>query len=323
MLSLIRHNTTSRFLVFIIITFSSGYALAFGNFSDTIPLSSVYTGYRIELVDFKLINKSDDKISATVTVINSGKFPVGLGSFGFKTAKLKVLFDTELDQVSKDAIITKVINTSLSLEPGDISKNIQIDADLLHYKSEWKTKSDNMNQETAQKQVTKITAPEEKKTIDAVKNNVNNTANSTLAATSTLQSSTDEKCPDLIISKVNFLKKSKSKLLIEYTLTNQGTDAAQLYDKKAKEKEYVIITAYFSASGKLSRGSVEAGGDAIVKGLESTGGKLLPGSSLTNKISIDISSKSRFLNTLILSADSRQVIYECVENNNNASILIE
>ncbi|HMG14371.1 MAG TPA: hypothetical protein VK590_02920 [Saprospiraceae bacterium] len=320
MLSQTKHKKVTHFILVIFFAFSSVYAFATGSVRDTIPLSNVYTGYRIELLDFKIVNKSNDKISGTLTVINSGKYPVTLGAFGFKTNKLKVLFDADLDQNIKDAIISNLINTELSLEPGDIRRNVIIDADLKTYQSGWKSNTTTIAQKSPG---IKSPSNDEKKTIDAVKNNVNSTANATLAASTKMQTTTDEKCPDLIISKITVLKNTKSKLVIEYTLTNQGTEVAQIYDKKAKEKEYFTVAAYFSASNKLSRGSVVAGGEIIEKGLEVTGGQLVPGSSYTGKINIDLSSKTRYLNTLILSADSRQVVYECVENNNNGSVLVE
>lgn len=319
MLSLIKYYLRTAILLFVFFTICNGLVYASISFKDTIPLSTTYSGYRIELIDFKTTNKTNDKISGTVTLVNSGKYPVSLGAFGFKTAKLKVLFDTDLDQKSKEAIITKIITTQISLDPGDMLKNIAVDADLINYKSKWSSANASEAVSAPTKQMPAKVNADNIDTKPVVKENP--VVAPVIKESVSIESSTDKKCPDLIISKITIIKKSKKHLQLEYTLTNQGNEAAQLYNKKTKE--YVAIAAYFSASGKLSRGSIVVGGDVIEKGLEKSDGQLLPGSSYSNKINIDLSSRSRYLNTLILSADSRQVIYECVENNNNASILVD
>lgn len=281
---------------------------------DTIPLANTYSGYRIELLDMKISNKSDSKISGTITVVNSGKYPVILGTSGYRTSKLKVLFDSELDQNSKDAIITSIINSNMSLDPGDIKSNYSFNADILNYQKQWTTNPAppvNLPDKT-------VSTPEnaEKKVSDSNVAIIESEDNPVLKVTH--EKLDTKNCPDLVLTDLSIKKQTKRNLQIEYTLKNQGNLPAQIYDKKGKE--YLALAAYFSASGKLSRGSLIAGGDIITKGLEQSGGRLAPGESYTNTINIDISSKSRYLNTLILSADSRQTVFECIENNNNKSI---
>lgn len=291
-----------------------------------------YQGYRIELVDLIQKDKSDLKGGFTATIINSGKFPVTLGKSGEKYDNLQVLIDDssvfEKYPDLKSALIKSVLSTKLALSPGQLFKNINFQPNLPNIKMQ-DTYQEPVVENQAEVNVKAKKQDKKNKKSQPKTEKPENIENQKLESVKETSSVENEEifdsknCPDLIISNASIIKSSKNNLKIECTILNQGTKSAPMHEYKKTTNEDISLAAYFSASSKMSRGSVLAGGHVITSGLEKSSGNLLPGESMTVRFSVSLEDKSRYLNSLIISVDSRQLIYECVENNNNFSIQLK
>lgn len=317
-----------RYSIGSIIFLFIGIINSFGQ--DTLKSGSAsYTGYRIELT--QIVKKSSATASGqnyTATVINSGKFTVALGKPNESNKKLQVLVDDnplfDNNPALKEELIKSILKQELTLAPGQLFREIKLYGGKTQTNTN--TLSDNKQSELKTEKATKknkknkkIAVPEP--IVDAeVKKDIPVTVDT--AHTKTAVDAT-RLCPDLIISDVKFVKQTKNSMIVECTIVNQGKQEAPIHGYKKNGIENISLAAYFSASSKLSRGSILAGGHVIKKGLESTNGNLLPGASMIVKFEVSLQDKSRYLNSLIISADSRQLIYECNEANNNLSILLK
>ena len=329
---LLQHTLKLSFIINLIIFSTVLNAQKSPNF-ETIP----YQGYRLELTDLnqKYSTSTTDQ-SFTATVINSGKFPITLGKSIENYQNLQVivaehfLFDKYPEL--KDGLIRSILNEKIILEPGQLFKNIKLNAGTIAnklteqntdavppVKNSLKPKKDKKEKKISNKLKKETTAdpdiiPQESVAVVPENENLSDSA---------MVKADTKKCPDLVISNVTILKETKRMLQVECILVNQGNEQAPIHKYKKNGIENISFAAYFSASSKMSRGSVLAGGIVIRKGLEKSDGNLLPGASMAIKFEISLEEKSRFLNSLIISADSRQLIYECKETNNNFSLQLK
>ncbi len=281
-----------------------------------------YQGYRIELTFPDAQNEGND---IHTTIINSGKYPVTLGIKGEKYANLQVLLEDNPAFVTnpelKRTLIRSALSKNISLAPGQQQKNI-----ILYSKpgtegtsppAEYKN-PENLTLGKPAKKIKKEKTPKVKKEKPAQKENPVKEVKEDLTANILPASNTFDtvNCADLVISDARIIKQSKHTIKLECTITNKGIQPAPLHHYKNTNNEDISLAAYFSASGKMTRGSVLAGGHVIKNGLDKTSGYLTPGESHTVKFDISLENSSRFLNSLIISIDSRQLLYECAENNN-------
>lgn len=310
--------------------------LVFNNnaWAQTLPNPIDYQGYRIELIDIVPHNAHADS-PCEVTLVNSGKFPVTLGKALNSYSNLFVMVEDNpifaKNPDLKNALILATLQYKLSLQPGQLFKNIKLTPVFQKdYKAEPKSENKITKIETLPdlpaksdtkpgKKATK-TANKEKKAKVAEEIKPNTEPSKKIEVINT---NTEDGCPDLIISEIKIVKDSKNYLKIKCTIKNIGTAPAPIHEYKKNHIENISLAAYFSASDKMSRGSLLAGGLVINKGLNATQGMLLPGKELTVDLKISQADRSRYLNSLIISIDSRQLVYECVENNNNNAILLK
>jgi|GEM_PF-2415131 len=298
---------------------------------DSLPLSKSYTGYRLEITDIRSLKTNGDIISADLDIVNSGKYSVSTGSIDQTTQNIVILID---DPVIKkvtsnqlNALVTGLFQSKKNFSAGKSYIQNQISGNTATYESAWKAivKSNPTAKPSIPAKpiiaVPKISVSNDTQPLTGVSDKANVRiirANTSIPSASELVKPVAI-CGDLELVNLAIIDRKKDNLKISYTITNTGNAPIQIYGDKKSKVDPISIAVYFSASGQMSRGSELAGGDIIIKGLESTQGVLEPKGLLTGTLNISTKNKSRFLNTLIITVDSRQTALECKENNNSAS----
>lgn len=304
------------------------------SWAQTLPNLIDYQGYRIELIDIVQQNSSADS-PFEVSLVNSGKFSVTLGKAINSYSNLLLMVEDNAifakNPELKNALMLAALQYKLSLQPGQVFKNIKLTPVFQKdYKPELKSenkitkieslpdlpaKSDTKSTKKASKTVKK---QKKDKLVKEVKPIIEPSKKIEVVNTSP-----EVGCPDLIVSEIKIIKESKNHLNVKCTIKNIGTASAPIHRFKNNHVENISMAAYFSASDKMSRGSILAGGLVIKDGLKATQGMLLPDKELTVELKISQEDRSRYLNSLIISIDSRQLVYECIENNNNQAIQLK
>jgi hypothetical protein len=298
---------------------------------DSLPLSKSYSGYRLEITDIRSIKTNGDIVIADMDIINSGKFAVSTGNIDQNTQNVVVLIDEPIIKKvtpnQLNALITGLFQSKKNFAPGTSYFKNQVSGNSATFESAWKgiAKSKNSTKTSVSSKpivaVPNVIAPTDTQPLKGVSDK----ATVKIIRSNTIIQSTPElvkpvvSCGDLEVVNISIIDRKKDKLKISYTITNTGNAPIEMYGDKKSNIEPISIAVYFSASGQLSRGSELAGGDIILSGLDTTKGNLEPKAVLTGTLNISTKNKSRFLNTLILSVDSRQTSLECKENNNSAS----
>lgn len=287
-----------------------------------------YQGYRIELL---FPANGIQGTNFTSTIVNSGKYPVTLGLKNEAYENLQVLVEdnpafAENPGLKKDLIKT-ALRQKIVLSPGQSQKNVFLQTGFSNVNISPEAEfsiPENISLENSDKKAKKQKEKVEKKRkakaakIKKQKNDERDKEKTEPIIYKMPESDVFDSvnCADLMISEAAIIKQSKHKLKLECTIQNAGRIPAALHHFKKTEQQDISLAAYFSASGKMSRGSVLAGGYVIKDGLDKTSGLLLPGESMKVKFDVSLENSSRYLNSLIISVDSRQLIYECIENNN-------
>jgi hypothetical protein len=132
----------------------------------------------------------------------------------------------------------------------------------------------------------------------------------------------DEGCPDLVLEDLKVVKKKKSEVIISYKITNKGDAPFSLLGKNAKKKkDNVAIKMYFSSNETLENGDILVGGIYVDNDAnEAQNGKIDAGKSYEGTLKLSIKNQTSFTPFLVLDVDAWQLIIECDETNNQASI---
>lgn len=314
------HRSFISLAIFLLTLASTGYLAAQQDVSHE---SIAYQGYRIELL---FPDSRIEGSSLNSTIINSGKYPVTLGINGEKYEKLQVLVhDNPVFAENpglKKALISSALRHRISLAPGQLQKNVMLateyNTSLISPEPEFST-PDNLSLGKPDKKAKKQKKSREPKVKKQKEPKVTKAESEHEVVQYNLPANDGfdtVNCADLVITNAAILKQTKHSLKLECTISNAGKVPAPLHQYKKSDYQDISLAAYFSASAKMSRGSVLAGGHVIKGGLEKTSGLLLPGESITVKFDISLENSSRYLNSLIISVDSRQLLYECIEKNN-------
>jgi hypothetical protein len=124
-------------------------------------------------------------------------------------------------------------------------------------------------------------------------------------------------CPDLVLSNLNVVKKSKNWVTIEYTLENQGKGPANI--TKDKNGQGIALRAFLSSSEKISRGALPLGGGFVDYDKNAN---LYPNSTFKGTIKLDIRKMTRFTPFVIINLDPFNVLQECDKTNNYGNVKV-
>jgi archaellum component FlaF (FlaF/FlaG flagellin family) len=135
----------------------------------------------------------------------------------------------------------------------------------------------------------------------------------------------EDGCPDLVLSSLEIVEQKKSKVYIEYTLTNNGINPVSLMGKDPKnDQDNVAVKIYFSSDETYQRGDILMGGDYVSNDfLKTNEGELKPGESYTTTVKISTKTKTSFTPYIVFDADAWQIVRECDETNNQKAILVD
>ncbi len=132
----------------------------------------------------------------------------------------------------------------------------------------------------------------------------------------------DRYCADLLIYRARVIESSRKWILVEYTMMNQGNAPVVIAGPQKGDTDNIAVKAYFSGTGKLTKGAVTAGG-AFVRDLPQSKTLILPpGESHTAAFQLDLALKSKYTSNVILYADHYQLVRECDETNNAFAFLL-
>jgi hypothetical protein len=270
---------------------------------DSLPKQ--YVGYRLQLVDFEQVKRNGNVIKVKCTVVNTGRFAIKLA--GKVLPKIPLTTDADLNSLKTlnlddqaEQICQQLRLQKINLEPGAMIPRFMI-------QFTWKAKPKS-ELPVYQKPTTSVE-------VDSIKIS---TAPATIESEE--ESTNEQQCSDLAIEDIKVLSINKKQLELTFTVVNKGVSDALIFGTKRGKDDNVAVQFYLSSSPRLTRGSINLEAVFLTQGLESTNGKLPAGGRCIQKIKINIERANRFNKVLILYMDNFDVIRECDETNNEASI---
>ncbi len=319
-LAVSENYTTSCFLLFFILSWVLFPALLPASSvsveQDSLPPAEVaYKGYRIEVTNLTAGKKSKNWLKVNCTLINTGREPVRLGKKNHSTSDLVIQFDESLQNsdllVYEEWIRESILRQDIKLLAGQMRSNTALKLstkDIFTTKGPAKPKPKAAEPIPDSPEVVLASGKKESEvSVEAASPKWDPTA-----------------CPDIFLSDLKVLKKSKYSLTLAYTITNHGEGPANLLGDDALEGDNVAIRANLSSVNKTTRGSIIIGGEYVsAKEVSEYKNLLPPKQSYTGKMKLDISKMTRFTSYVVLELDIYNRILECDETNNQLAVKIE
>lgn len=261
-----------------------------------VPSDIVYQGYRVHVRRVELLKQRKDRYLLRVEVVNTGKRAVGFGP-GFPARFLQTDFDISLAQAGlfslagplRDALLA----TDLKLEAGQAIAGQEF----------WVTPGE----------VTKVVEGR----MDTFSRQAGMITRSRPTA-STSDLVTIPTCPDLSVSKVSISQRGKSSVTLQISLSNVGHSAID----KNRAGTGATLDIYVGGSDRITNASKRIQRFNLSEKLSAlnVGKGLGPGDIITLVEMIDITGVSKYNGVLTVQVDPGQVIIECDETNNTASL---
>lgn len=131
-----------------------------------------------------------------------------------------------------------------------------------------------------------------------------------------------DSCYDLSIKSIKVLEKSKKKIIVEYTIKNNGTIAVPIEGFARSKKDNVGIQVFFSGDDKYNRGDLLIDGFFIELPSNIKTNLIQPNETYKAQLDISTKRKTSYHSSLIFNIDPMQVFSECDETNNYTSVEI-
>ncbi len=286
-----------------------------------------YIGYRIALTDLSVTTSKNDMLKIEFTPINTGRKDLLFGKNITPPPSLVVIFDESIYKSSltpyAEEIRAAIQDHDFHISSGKIYKKISIKLPIKAQDKDQKDErvTDILENPRLAKPIDKNKEPE-----NFTKKGVNSDDfENTLAASSfnyTHQDYDENACADLVFESIKVIKKSKSKVTIEYTIVNLGEGPATIINSRKNEEKNMALKAHFSSRDKLTKGSLTFGGDFVQKGLDHSKGKLYPGQKYTGTIKLNIQKMTKFTPYIILELDPYLSVFECDKKNNKVGVKV-
>ncbi len=272
------------------------------NLTDTIN----YRGYRLEMLDFKLLKEKNDWIKISCTIINSGRNDIDMGKDGTEHWVL-INFDQSIFTAKlggyRNNIRQQLAQENFTLPAGRSVKDFELKISSIIQSSS-------------------ISEPPIASTNPAPSNRGDlSWEPSTPPSLPKKSAIKDESCPDILISSIKILEENEKWATIEYTFTNQGDGTFYLYGKGDGKKDNLVINAFISGVTELTRGAIPIGGQIFPES-DDIPNELVRGDTITAQLKLDIRKKTRYMKSLILSLDSNQFVDECDRINNHMGVVL-
>ena len=297
-----------------------------------------YIGYRIALADLSS-NSKNGFLHIVLTPINTGRQDLLFGKKITPPPSLVVNFDDSLETLGltlyADDMRAAVMNLDFQVAAGKISQPVSFkiplktDEELTRKEEPMETevlenprmaKSQIKEQETIIEKEAVVDDFEKALTSSSQRNNLKTTPEEKGSGSSTQYD--ENACSDLVFESIKIVKKTRSKVILEYTIINQGQGPATMIKNRKDENKNMALQAHFSSGNKLTKGSLNIGGSFVEKGLNQSNGKLYPGEKYTNTIKFDIQKMTKFTPYIILEMDPYLSVYECDKKNNKMAVKV-
>ncbi|MEZ4953973.1 MAG: hypothetical protein R2825_10405 [Saprospiraceae bacterium] len=298
------------------------------------PIDSVkYRGYRLELTDFKMIKEKSEWLKISFTIVNSGRMNVDLGREGTEhwvvfnfdrsifTAKLGgyrenikrqlIKENFKLDASERIVGMELKIPNVLPLPPRKSAEEEEITTETQSTSSPNDDPVSSVSWGNLEAPTLPVALPE-------------NSAPETKTIAESDQQDTVEPppCPDILLEKLTIIEEDDKWATVQFTITNLGEGAIYIFGNSDDKKDNLVLNAYLSGVTTLTRGAIPIGGKIITEEVRQRN-ELLQGESLTSRIRLDVRKKTRYMKSLILSAENMQFSSECDRTNNSLGVVLK
>lgn len=131
-----------------------------------------------------------------------------------------------------------------------------------------------------------------------------------------------DSCYDLTLKSIKVLEKNKKKIIIEYTIKNNGTIPIPIEGYTRSKSDNVGIQIFFSGDNKYNRGDLLIDGFFINLPSNVDSDVIQPGETYKAQLSVSTKRKTSYHSSIIFHIDPMQVFKECDETNNYSFVRI-
>lgn len=286
-----------------------------------------YIGYRMALVNMTMSpDKGDNVYKINYTAINTGRKDLLFGKNISKPPQLVVNFDFTLEESGlvdyAEQIKEAIINEDFHIASGKISQARTVKITLVRKPSAPPVEDQLVAKggEVPNKVASDIELPERDEKVElkeAVADDFENMLNG-----SPDRQFDEDACSDLVFESIKIVKKSKSKVTLEFTIVNNGEGPAKLISSQKQANKNLALQAYLSSKDKITKSSFSLENSFLEKGLKRTNGKLYPGERYTGTVKVNIQKMTKFTPFVVLELDPYLSIYECDKTNNKLGVQV-
>lgn len=120
----------------------------------------------------------------------------------------------------------------------------------------------------------------------------------------------EDACPDLLVTRLKVIKRTKNYIILAYELKNFGNGTAHI--GTANGKEGLALRAFLNSTDALTRGAITVGGKFLEPKLEA----IPPNGAYVGEVKWQLYKLTKFTPYLIIQVDPYQMVLECDETNN-------
>lgn len=292
-----------------------------------------YRGYRLELTDFKMVKEKSDWLKISFTIVNSGRMNVDLGRegtehwvvFNFDRSIFKAKLGGYRENIKRQLIkenfkldaserivgMELKIPNVLPLPPRKSVGEDEIISEVQPSESAIDDPVSNVSWNYMEAPSIPIQQPE-----DAI-------PTTEKVANVTIQKSVESPpCPDILLENLKIIEEDDKWATVQFTITNLGKGIVYIFGNTEDKKDNLVLNAYLSGVTTLTRGAIPIGGKILTEEVRQKN-ELLQGESLTSRIKLDVRKKTRYMKSLILSAENMQFPSECDRTNNSMGVVLK
>ncbi len=286
-----------------------------------VPTTIAYSGYRLHLRDIVLLKQRKDKYLIGFTVVNTGARPLSFGP-GFPQHFLQTDFEETLVQSGllplAPGLRAALLASRLDLDIGQSVRGVEhwVTADTPAQAVIARTDAFDRSPSTAVRRrdsATTLTAssvvtPETTST-DVEKPSVGSVTKVSMAS-----------CVDIAVASLTVTQRQRGSVMLQIEITNLGPASLTTVSLGSGATLDLYLggaSTVTNASQRIARVNLSSRlGPSLNTGLAT-------GASITLLERIDVSAATRYTKMLVAQIDPGQVIAECDETNNEASLLLK
>lgn len=275
-----------------------------------VPATIPYRGYRLHVRDAELLKQRRGRYLVSVTVVNTGAQRVGLGP-GFPVHFLQTAFDDALSRSGllplAPGIREALIEAAVTLAPGEVHEGLTV----------WVAEGATATAPTAK---TDDIQPRRRERLPKRTRAARDRGDVLYASAATPPAASGGACLDLAIAGVEVVSRDGASATLEIAVANLG---ARALDAGAIG-EGATLDLYLGGGATVTNASRRIGRIPLSALSSGDPARALPPggrASVTERVRLE--GLSRYTRVLIAQLDPGQVIDECDETNNEASVVLE